>query len=124
MGFRYNIKLIIIEHENISKYNVEQGIVDGSASKLALRQDTGYMVPAPADFSLTVNHPPPPSLCQAQSEAHGPPSAMAVRKTKTLASIFGSLKYIFPKCTFLGHQLSRRGLVWYLFLTANADRRP
>ena len=35
---------------------------------------------------------------------------------KTLASIFGSLKCIFPKCTFSGLQLSLRGLVWYLLI--------
>ena len=43
-----------------------------------------------ADFSLRVL---PPSLhhplfCQAQSEAHGPPSAMAVRKTSVEADIY------------------------------------
>ena len=34
--------------------------------------------PAPADFSLRVHHSS--FFCQAQSEAHGPPSAKAVRK--------------------------------------------
>ena len=33
---------------------------------------------------------------------------------KILTLIFGSLKCVFPKCTFSEPQLSRRGLVWYL----------
>ena len=33
---------------------------------------------------------------------------------KILASIFGSLKCNFQKYTFLGPQLNRLGLVWYL----------
>ena len=39
---------------------------------------------------------------------------------KTLASIFRSLKFVLPKCTFLGPQLSRRGLVWYLINSSKA----
>ena len=35
-------------------------------------------------------------------------------KIKILILIFGSQKCVFPKCTFLGPQLSRSGLVWYL----------
>ena len=33
---------------------------------------------------------------------------------KILALIFGSLKFVLPKCTFLGPQFIWRGLVWYL----------
>ena len=33
-----------------------------------------------------------------------------------LALIFGSLKCVFPKCTFAGPQLSRRGLVWIFLI--------
>ena len=35
--------------------------------------------------------------------------------------MFGSLKCVFTKCTFLGPQLSRRGLVWYL---PNSSKAP
>ena len=38
-------------------------------------------------FFFAKGHPPHPSLCQAQSEAHGPPSAMAVRKTRRGAEL-------------------------------------
>ena len=33
---------------------------------------------------------------------------------KILSRMFGSLKCVFPKCTFLGPQLNRLGRVWYL----------
>ena len=39
---------------------------------------------------------------------------------KILASIFGSLKCVFLKCTFLGPQLNRSGLVCYLLNSSKA----
>ena len=50
-----------------------------------------------------------------------PGNSLNCPKTKKiLASKFRSKNYVFPKCTFLGPQLSRRGLVWYLLNSSKA----
>ena len=45
---------------------------------------------------------------------------MFVISQKILASILGPLKCVIPKCTFLGPQLNRRVLVWYLLNSSKA----
>ena len=42
------------------------------------------------------------------------------KRKKILASIFRSLKCVFPKCKFLRPQLNQRVLVWYLLKSLKA----
>ena len=47
-------------------------------------------------------------------EKVAPGNSLNFQQKKILTFIFGSQKCVFPKCTFLGPQLSSRDLVWYL----------
>ena len=48
---------------------------------------------------------------------------LSPKKIKILTLIFGSQKCLFQKCTFSGHQLSRRGPVWYLLNSWKAPKK-